>query len=140
MDEKIEEQKWTLKDHLKRHKVAYTAGIIAGFTLLIMRDNLSGKAHLNGHTDSGKAHLNGHTALSFIGDNSNNNSIVNVFEREGRGHPGYMIQDKLTGLVYKSQKEACDILDINYKHMSDHLNGRKEDILGRHFERVTLAA
>jgi hypothetical protein len=158
MNEKIEK----IINHVKEHKVEYILGGItlgsAIFTGIKMRDrhavvgnaasdgpdvatmrSPSGKAHINGHTDSGKAHINGHTIFSFMGKNSNNKSIVNVIEREGRGHPGYIVRCLENEIGYLSQKLACDDLDINYKHMSDHLNGRRPDINGLHFERIKVA-
>lgn len=147
MDEKLER----IKEHIQEHKVAYiTTTVLAIYTCVIVR-RFSGKTHLNEYTESGKAHLNGHTNGGKLNDRtisssffskviSNGDQIVNVLEREGRGHPGYLVLHKETDVVYPSQKVAADAFDINYKHMSDHLNGRKEHVNNQHFERVKLTA
>lgn len=139
-----------IAEHFKRHKVIYVGvgcfvagATLAYFTRPIMREFIinslsSEKAHINGHTSGEKAHINGHTVLNFFGDN--NTGIVNVKERAGRGHPGYMIEHKETGLVYESQKKAARALSLNQTQISDHLNGRTPDVHGHHFERLMLAA
>lgn len=68
------------------------------------------------------------------------NNIVNVVEREGRGHPGYMVRWVEENLFYPSQINAAIAHDIAPNRMSDHLNNRLENVDGKHFERVVLAA
>lgn len=157
-------EKSKIKAHFQENWKLYAGvgiGVIfAGITCLIVKEpraklvagmdwpekaptGSSGKAHLNGHTGRGKAHLNGHTVFTFENSSHNtvlNDSVITVLEREGRGHPGYLVRHKESDLVYDSQKAAADAFDFNYTHMSDHLNGRKEDIFGQHFERLHLAA
>lgn len=123
-------------DHVKRNKDIYIGVVIcvgatalAITTYVIMKRDFSGKVHLNEHTEF---HFSNHGDVY-------NNSVVSVFERGGRGHPGYLTRHLETGLVYDSQKAAADALGLNYQHMTDHLNGRKNDVLGNHFERIIMA-
>jgi hypothetical protein len=61
-------------------------------------------------------------------------------EKEGRGHPGYMVQRIEDGLVWVSQKQAAIAVEVDPSRMSNHLNGRTPQINGEHFARVQLAS
>lgn len=154
------------KDHLARHKNAYilvgTSISVAGITYLIMRTRMptalqsgplaelpcstkelpgfGAKVPPQGHTNAAKVLPQGHSISNLTNSVGINNGVVNVFEREGRGHPGYMVRCLENGLTYNSQKAAAMDLDLNEMRLSQHLNGAREQVGGLHFERINMAA
>ena len=137
-----------VKEHIRKHKELYIGVgigcVLAGITCIIVRDNLSGKDRIIGHTGSGKDRIIGHTGSRFSAGrdlhvDASINKTVKVLEREGRGHPGYLVKHIETGLVYASQRAAAEALDISKDALSNHLNGRTEHVLGNHFERLIMA-
>lgn len=149
-----------VKEHVKEHKEEYILGgiVLAGITLLVMKGRyarmqrvLNGSDKITMHPFGAKptywAHQpmqsppTGHIGFTFsdIQDSFNNN-VINVLEREGRGHPGYMIRCVENELTYVSQKQAALAFDVSPKRISDHMNGRLADVDGYHFERIVLAA
>lgn len=125
-----------IKAHVGRHKSAYYLGSligVAGITYLITRSNI-GRGSMGGATGRGSV---ANTA-SFIFRNKQNIKITTVLEREGRGHPGWPVQNTETKQVFFSQKQAADAFDIPRQTLSAHLNGKFPDVDGLHFERVNL--
>ena len=120
-----------IKAHISRHKTAYTIGVIigvAGITYLIMK----------GRTTSFLRSLDGpdvvtNRPFTFF---SNRTNIVTVIAREGRGHPGYLIQCKETGDIFSSQAGAASWIGTSTANMSQHISGRFPDVYGLHFERI----
>lgn len=128
-----------IKQHFSKNKSRYIflgIGLVigAGVTWAMMSE--SEKDHLNGHTSCEKDHLNGHTRLINYGIIQD--SVVSIVEREGRGHPGYLVRNPDTGEIYKSQKKAAEALGAHQSHISDHLNGRKDHVFGHRLERVEI--
>ena len=148
MSEEIEERKWTLKDHLKRHKVAYTVSIVAGITLLIMRGRYAalqrGPEDLNRSNVLPLLERGVDTPLSIfspiIGDNNTTKNIISVVEREGRGHPGYILYDITDDRYYPSQHVAAEILGGSESALSGYLQGKLDDFCGHQFKRVRAVA
>lgn len=145
MNERVEK----IKTHFKEHKETYLVGTLcvsfATITSLIMRSNTTSKndnAHLLGAFADDNAHLLGASVFSFSDSDITDsfNTVVNVLEREGRGHPGYMVKCIEDNITYSSQLKAATAYDIHPNRMSDHLNGRLEHLDGKHFERIVLAA
>jgi hypothetical protein len=128
-----------ISNHVKQHKVAYSLGAgiaIAGLTCLIMRSKPrpmwggmepmpnAGFANIASHFSSGNKTIN----------------ITNVLVREGRGHPGWPVQNLETKRVFFSQKQAADAFGIGEGTLSSHLKGKFSDANGLHFERVNLTS
>jgi len=74
--------------------------------------------------------------LNFL---SRNNNVVSVVEREGRGHPGYIVRCIETGDMFLSQKEVAKAYNCPDSILSMHLRGKIPDFAGHHFERVGIA-
>lgn len=66
----------------------------------------------------------------------NNNNIVQVVERNGRGHPGYLVENSNTGELFRSQNALAKTLDVPDSVVSGHLTGKLPDILGEQYARV----
>jgi hypothetical protein len=123
-------------DHVKRHKVAYSFGAgvaVAGITFLIMRSTgLRGGPGISGlrggPTNTASINFSNRSAIN----------IINVLDREGRGHPGWPVRNLETKRVFLSQKEAADAFGVTEHLMSGHLRGKFDNIDGFHFERVNL--
>jgi len=121
-----------IKAHLEKHKTLYacvaTAAGVATFTAVIMRGRyVENPMGSNGH-DGATVRL-----LSFL---SNRPSVVTVIQREGRGHPGYIVRCIETGDVFLSQTQAAAAMLIPEKVISHQITGKTLDANGYHFERV----
>ena len=147
-----------IKKHFSDNKKLYVgvgigAGVVlAGITCVKMRthtplpcstkDTLgsAAKALPQGHSNAAKALPQGHSISNLHNSVGINNGIINVVEREGRGHPGYMVKCVENGLTYMSQKAAAMDLDLNEVRLSQHLNGVRDQVGGYTFERIVPAA
>lgn len=155
-----------LKKHWKKHKWKYIAGggvVFAGITCFIMGEryavlrggadgpdvatirSLGDKAQMLGTPSDAKAQLLGTSDISFSNlknnvFNSSFNKVVNVLERDGRGHPGYMVRCIEEDLTWPSQLKTALAHGVHPKTVSDHLNGRAEHVAGHHLERIQMAA
>lgn len=135
----------SIKNHFVKHKKVYLVtgiilgtGLIAGSTVLLMRHYklvlTIGKVPPVIMNEGSKAAIG--TNATFI----DKSKVVNVLERTGRGHPGYMIRDTQTGFVYESQAQAAHDLRLSQSQLSNHLNGRTPHVMGHTFERLMMAA
>ena len=141
MDENVEQE----DGYFKRHKKAYLWGggmSLAVITCLIMRGRIASIQEVLGGSDEITVRpltfLSKEVSTTTMIDQSKH--VVNVLEREGRGHPGYIVRCVETGLLYLSQKSAAEELNIPAWLMSDHLNGKLPDAHGWHLERVGITA
>lgn len=150
-----------IKNHFVENKVAYICvGLVvatAGITCLIMRpssqpikrgtsvfaqDGISvlGKSAKDTFGDTlavQKTPLVTH-GIHFTNTGNINGDVVNVLQREGRGHPGYLVRCLENGLTYLSQREAAQALDVNPNHISEYLRGVRDHVQGLHFERIHM--
>jgi len=132
-----------IKNHFIKHKEAYIVGgcsiLVAGFTCAIMRRHycLDAKQPYVVHRTLESSPTEHSVSLynSYL-SNAFNTKIVNVKERDGRGHPGYMIRCMETNTIYESQKAAAAANNVSQTHLCDHLNGRLDHVDGKHFHRV----
>jgi hypothetical protein len=125
-----------IKGHVDKHKAAYWTGsivIVAGITYYITRSNI-GQRSMGGATGQRSV---ANTA-SFIFQNKQSIDITTVLAREGRGHPGWPVQNLETKQVFFSQKQAADAFGLNRSILSGHLKGKFPDANGLHFQRVNL--
>jgi len=135
-----------IKSHFERHKVAYIAGAvgtgigIAGFTCLIMRGHYTSVPRVleSGvpRVPDGPAKVTVSPLSLFSNRMTNVNNVVTVIEREGRGHPGYLVKCLETGERFVSQNHAAAEKGITPAALSQHLNGLREHAGGLHFERI----
>lgn len=115
-----------VKAHLVAHKNAYLAGA-GGFlvgsatTVLLIRRGALSKSEIN---------ILGwkNTVKSF------HTTII------GNGHPGKVILDTTTDRMFKSQNEAAKELGVSVTQIVDHLNGKKDHVLGHHLIDLGRAA
>lgn len=63
-------------------------------------------------------------------------SVVNVIEREGRGHPGYITRCLETMEDFITQGDAARSAGVDDNTMSRHIRGMIPDIKGLHYQRV----
>jgi hypothetical protein len=118
-----------IKEHFERNKRVYWISslvVVAGVTCVIMRGRYVGVPRVPNVITI--------RPLTFFSNKTKN--IVNVFVRDGRGHPGYMIADLDTGIIYPSQYEAARALNASPGVVSGHLRGKLSDVHGHHLERV----
>lgn len=116
-----------VKAHIRKNKVKYAFGagvIVTGIIFIVTRRIV---------IQSGQSN----TASFFIGKNLQNNFMVSVLEREGRGHPGYMVERVEDKLRYITQGDAAESMGVSDKIMSMHIRGvGEENINGFHFHRI----
>lgn len=133
-----------VKSHFEKYKTAYITGgagvVFASFTWLYMR----GGRHAGVQSASdGPARVT-MRPLSFLSSQSNivdaSENIVNVIEREGRGHPGYLTECIETGKKFLSQGDAAIFEGVSDVTMSNHMTGKLSDINGRHYRRLANLA
>lgn len=120
-----------LKEHIVKHKEVYIASGIcffAGFTIAIMRGK---RAELQRGSDG--LIVTTHP-FNFLTNRSTNILIVN--QKEGRGHPGYLIRCLEDNSVYPSQEQAAEAMKVYPSVISGHLKGKIADVHGFHFERL----
>lgn len=124
-------------DHVKKHKTIYISGgvvVIAGITYAIMR---SKPRPLWRGVEPTSVVKSANTASQFFTNKSTINMIT-VLERDGRGHPGWPVQNLETKQVFLSQRQAAEAFNISPGNLSSHLNGKFPNANGLHFERVNL--
>jgi hypothetical protein len=125
------------KAHFRKYKTWYCcagAGLLgAGITLVIVRGRHAGVGNA---ASDGPAKVTVRP-LSFL--SKQNTNVVTVFERQGRGHPGYMVRCLETNVGYPSQGAAAEAAGVHKTVMSRHLNGMFPDANGLHFERLEAA-
>ena len=78
------------------------------------------------------------TASHFSFGNRQIVTITTVFDRGGRGHPGWPVRNLETGTIFSSQRAAASAFDIKEGILSGHLTGKFPDAAGLHFERINL--
>lgn len=131
-NDKIQE----FKNHVKRHKKIYIVGsvIFAGITLVIMRRRVP--LFVSAPENSTEFNIR---PLAFLSKQDVRTNIVNVLEREGRGHPGYLVRCLETDEIFPSQAQAAEAFGGNATTMTSHLLGKYDNFHGFHFERVGIA-
>ena len=152
-----------IKEHIKEHKQLYIGiGIgagLAGISWAIMRGTTArggvgadaaqrgtiNTASSNAIPNAGNIRANaipnaGNIGFDFSNSvfNGNVKNVVSVKERTGRGHPGYIVRCIEDNLGFESQNDAARAYNVHPTTMSDHLNGRADNVAGKHFERVNL--
>ena len=131
-----------IRNHFQKNKNAYMAGaagiLFAGITCRIMKGSYPDVLRVS--ESSVPRVLDGPakvtvTPLSLFSNRMTNN-IVTVIEREGRGHPGYLVRCLETNEIFTSQYEAARQLGVWPSIVSGHLNGKLADVAGKHLERI----
>ena len=116
-----------LKDHVARHKVAYSfaAGVVVTSVTLIVF-----KRCVNSHTMGSATNT---TFFSFLSpQTATTNTYVTDLTR--RGHPGKIIRCKETGELFASIHRGADMMGVNRGNLSSHLAGRLPSVGGHTFE------
>lgn len=126
----------TLKNHIDRHKVAYSLGsgvAIAGITYVIM------KGVVLQHIDRGISVV-ADRGISVIADRSVVKNNVFLISSRRQGAPSWVIRCLETGGIFSSQLSAAKEMNLPSSEISKHLNGMMDDVRGFTFERICLAA
>jgi hypothetical protein len=120
-----------VKNHFERNKSAYISGLgCLGMVFLMTR----GRHVVAPNVPAGQNVVTVRP-LSLL-SNRVTTSVVTVIEREGRGHPGYIVKCIETGELFTSQKRAALAQGVSDSTFSQHLNGLRPHVGGLHFERV----
>lgn len=134
----LKEKYEAVKEHVTFYKAYYISGAggvllggFAVFTYSIMRGHYADGRGLSGNSTEFNVR-----PLSFLSKQNVNTKIVNVVEREGRGHPGYIVRCKETGDIFQAQYLAAEAFNIPKSVLAGHLNGKFDDVDGLHFERI----
>lgn len=135
MNNRIEQ----IKEHVKKHKVAYSCGATAvvsvGITCLIMRESHAGLDAGPDWTEKSPVDslsvLSNHSVFGKV-----NNTIVTTIHKGNTGHPGFVTRCVETGELFATQGDAARAFHIPEEFMSKHLNYGKELLEDLHFERV----
>jgi hypothetical protein len=134
-NEKAKERIERVKAHFEKHKTIYycvgTGFLTAGITAVVMRGRYAGIQRVPDGSDMITIR-----PLSIL----SRQNVVTVLERDGKGHPGYIIKCLETGQVFPSQASAAKTLGLYPSAISGHLNGKESHAGGFHFERVSIAA
>lgn len=116
-----------IKEHWNNHKEKYligatalSTGIAIGLAIQIRNMTVQGEAVAMNN--------------ALININPTANAVV-----VPQGHPGYVIQNLDTGEIYMSQNQAAKALGISATILSQHLNGKVDDVSGMKFNRLGVA-
>ena len=124
-----------LKEHIDRHKVAYSfaAGVaLAGITAVIMRDVFS-------QPISRGIAVTAERGIAVLGKRVVMNN-VSYISANRQGPPSWVVRCVETGEIFTSQKQAAEVMGIPSAELSKHLNGLRDHVYNNHFERICLAA
>jgi hypothetical protein len=127
--------------HFERHKIAYSFAVgvmIAGITTLIMRSKP--RPMWRGVEPMPNVGFANTASRSFVFRSPQTINVASVLDREGRGHPGWPVQNLETKQVFFSQKQAANAFNIGEGTLSSHLKGKFPDADGLHFNRVNLVS
>ena len=123
-----------IKNHIKKHKVAYSIGaavVIAGITYAIMRGRIEARALCRA--------CGPETADTLV----TNRPLFSIFSgqrditiRQEIGRPPYLIHDLTDDLWYRSQTRAAQALGASHSTVTRHLQGLRDHVGGHHLERV----
>jgi len=125
-----------IKKQFEKHKLAYscvaTGVVVAGITAIIMRSIAS--QHIS--------RAIGVTAQRTIGVLGKNVVISNVsyISANRQGPPSWVVRCKETGNIFASQAKAAIEMGLSKEHISNHLNGTRDNVNGYTFERICMAA
>lgn len=62
------------------------------------------------------------------------NEVTTILAR--RGHPGNLLRCNETGEVFASQGRAADLMGLSRGRLSQHVNGKLDDVGGYTFEKI----
>jgi len=140
-----------IKNHFIKHKEAYIVGVsgvivsaLATYTCCKMRGRHADVPRVSDEgliTERSVVNEPIIRSLNLLSKNSGNHTnVVAVVEKEGRGHPGYLVKCLETGEILSSQQQMANKFGIPESVLSDHLRGRFDNANGLHFERLNVAA
>jgi hypothetical protein len=121
-----------IANHVRAHKTEYLVAGVAGITFLIMRGRNAGVLRVLDGSDGITVR-----PLTLL---SNKTNVVTLIGRDTQGPPSWVVRCLETGDFFVSQADAAKSMNIPASVLSTHLNGKFEDALGLHFERICLAA
>ena len=108
MEKQRDSNSLKLKRHLSKYKYLYL-GIGVGLTVGVGATLVKGP-------------------IVVIKESFNNNTINITM----KGHPGNVIEDLTTGVIYPSQNEAAKGLGVNASTLSNYLKGEGKDTIKGH--------
>ena len=126
-----------VKDHVKRHQVAYSFGVgfgIAGITCCIMKGRIEALVYDGAYgLETADTLVTNRPFFSFL---SGQKTVV---IRNNIGRPSYLVHDIDTDLYYRSQNAVAKALGATDKMVSDHVNGLLPHVKGHKLERVSIS-
>ena len=67
-------------------------------------------------------------------------NMVSYISADRQGPPSWVVRCLETGDVFTSQRAAALAMNLAQDHLSNHLNGTRDNVNGYHFERICMAA
>lgn len=128
-----------VREHVRKHKTVYisaaTSVVVAGITVAIMRRKSCIRDAIGVPAQGAIGVLGGSVTIK---DSTLN--TVSYISAERQGPPSWVVRCLETGNVFTSQKSAAVEMGLDPRHLSEHLNGIREHVNGKHFERICMAA
>jgi hypothetical protein len=125
-----------ITSHVEKYKTLYsciaTGVVVAGFTVLIMRDKSQlGSVAIGDATNGSNLVVVGEKAVlknvSFISSNR-------------QGSLSWVVRCLETGEIFTSQHKAAMAMELPTSELSRHLNGALDHVRDYHFERICISA
>ena len=137
MKERIE----AIKDHIDRHRVAYscviTGIVVAGITSVIVRGRYEAAQRGAYGLETADTSVTMRSLLFF---SKQDNTVNTTVHRGGTGAPSYIVQcDEIPNVAWLSQRSASIDTGVSQSILSKHLSGKLPDAEGLHFNRVGVA-
>jgi hypothetical protein len=125
------------KEHVKRNWKIYAgvAGgvIFAGITCTIMRDVISQPIGVGIVADAAGAGNVAVAGKKVVMDN------VSFISSHRQGSPSWVVRCLETDEVFTSQRKAAQALGVSQSAVSQQLNGIRDTVAGKTFERLCMA-
>lgn len=129
-----------IKDHVKRHRIAYLLGssaVVAGVVYFFTRSTTAVERVSEGvNAQEGLVNT---ASLSVSGKNHTLKNVSFILSNR-QGPPSWVVRCVETDKIFTSQLSAAKEMGLPAKEISRHLNGLRDHVRGFHFERICMAA
>jgi len=127
-----------IKEHVHKYRTVYIAGttgvVCAGITYFIMRSVASRPISVSIVADTAQG-----SNVAVLGERAVMNN-VSLISANRQGSPSWVVRCLETDDIFTSQKKAALSMGIPQDELSQHLNGLRDTVRGRTFERICMAA
>jgi len=117
--------------HLRKHKRLYIVGSLAAVAGFVWYTRSNLRVSITATASGSQSIAAGKNVMMYK---------VNYITADRQGPPSWVVRCKETGDVFTSQRSAALNMELPQNLLSEHLNGRRPDVAGNHFERLCLAA